>query len=218
MTDFSLWFSTGVQHILDFAGYDHILFVTLLTLTFPFNEWKKLLVLITAFTGGHSLSLALSATNVISVQQKLIELLIALTILISAVYNLFSLRKRHADFISASQQSDRFRNKFGMTKGTSVLYIITLCFGLIHGMGFSYLLKSMLGKEQSVFLPLMYFNLGIELGQIMVVAFVLIFSLILAFFFKWKQSIFKFIVTCLIALIALKISAERLWDIFQSPS
>lgn len=217
MTDFYLWFSTGIWHILDFAGYDHILFVTLLTLTFPFNEWKKLLVLITAFTVGHSLSLALSATNVISVQQKLIELLIALTILVSAVYNLVGHSKKYFVILRNEESAPQKRDA-SYRQHDKVLYTITLCFGLIHGMGFSYLLKSMLGKEQSVFLPLMYFNLGIELGQIMVVAFVLIFSLILAFVFKWKQSIFKFIVTCLIALIALKISAERLWDIFQSPS
>ncbi|MBX3165519.1 MAG: HupE/UreJ family protein [Bacteroidetes bacterium] len=204
MNEFSLWFTTGVQHILDLQGYDHILFVTLLTLTFPFKEWKKLLVLVTAFTVGHSVSLALSATNIIYVQQNIIELLIALTILVSAVYNLichFEERKISKD--ASYRQHDR------------VLYIITLFFGLIHGLGFSYLLKAMLGKEESVFLPLMYFNLGLELGQIIIVIFVLIFSLLLARFFKWKHTIFKLSILCLIALIALKISAERLLELFQ---
>lgn len=203
--EFSLWFSTGVQHILDLQGYDHILFVTLLSLTFPFKEWKKLLVLVTAFTVGHSVSLALSATNIVYVQQTIIEFLIALSILVTAIYNLVC---------TLPLKPLSFGEGMGMGVRSKLIYIITLFFGLIHGLGFSYLLKSMLGKEESVFLPLLYFNLGLELGQIIVVVFVLIFSLLLARLFKWKYSIFKFSITCLIALIALKISVERLLEFF----
>src|SRR5690606_20006262 len=155
---------------------------------FPFSEWKKLLVLITAFTVGHSVSLALSATNIVYVQQNIIEFLIALSILVSAVYNIVChSEERRISKDASYRQHDRT---------TWTLYVITLCFGLIHGLGFSYLLKSMLGKEESVFLPLMYFNLGLELGQIIIVIFVLIFSLLLARLFKWKHSIFKFSITC----------------------
>src|SRR4051812_41663840 len=89
MNEFQIWFSTGIEHILDLSGYDHILFVTLLTLTFPFTEWRKLLVLITAFTIGHFVSLALSVTGLIKIPPKGGEFFIALSILFSGVYNLF---------------------------------------------------------------------------------------------------------------------------------
>src|ERR1700747_2319365 len=88
MQNFLLWFITGLQHILDFNGYDHICYVTVLTVLFPLNEWKKLLVLVTAFTIGHSITLALSVLNFISPPQKIIECLIPLTILTTCVYNI----------------------------------------------------------------------------------------------------------------------------------
>src|ERR1700739_3882344 len=88
MHDFWIWFTTGLQHILDFAGYDHICYVTALTVLFPLSEWKKLLVLVTAFTICHAITLALSVLNFISPPQKIIECLIPLTILTSCVYNI----------------------------------------------------------------------------------------------------------------------------------
>jgi hypothetical protein len=196
MNEFGLWFSTGVEHILDLQGYDHILFVTLLTLAFPFNEWRKLLVLISAFTIGHSVSLALSVTKQISLPQAWVELLIALSILASAAYQLALYRTKES-------------------KTPSFLYIVITFFGLVHGMGFSFLLRSMLGHEHSVILPLLYFNLGLELGQIIIVVIVLVFSLLLTSIFKWPFKIYKLILVCCIALIALKMSGERFLDLFQ---
>src|ERR1035437_2592049 len=119
MQNFWLWFSTGLQHILDFNGYDHICYVAALTVLFPLSEWKKLLILITAFTIGHSLTLALSVFNFISPPQKIIECLIPLTILATCVYNITS------------------RNN--LQKSVTFNYVLALIFGFIHGMGFSYL-------------------------------------------------------------------------------
>lgn len=194
MNEFWIWFSMGLEHILDLKGFDHILFVTLLVLTYSYNKWGKLLLLISAFTVGHSISLALSVTNKIHLNQSLVEFLISLSILVTAIYNLVHYKKPDQ-------------------KNSAFLIFIVVFFGLIHGLGFSYLLKSMLGKEESIFLPLLYFNLGIEAGQLIIVLIVLMFSLLLAFVFKFPYQLYKLILVCLIGIIALKITIERLLDL-----
>jgi hypothetical protein len=190
MSEFWIWFSTGLEHILNVSGYDHILFVTLLALTFSREKVRKLLFLITAFTIGHSLSLAISVIFNFKLNTSFVEFLIALSILTTAIYHLVNYKK------------DDFQNP-------PLLYCITCFFGLIHGLGFSFLLKSMLSAEQSALLPLLYFNLGLELGQLIIVLFVVVFSLLLTFLFKYSLKVYKLIITCSIALIALKISLER---------
>ncbi|MEI8136592.1 MAG: HupE/UreJ family protein [Bacteroidota bacterium] len=195
MNEFWIWFSTGVEHILDLRGYDHILFVTLLVITYCFNKWGKLLLLVSAFTLGHSISLALSVTNQIHLPQVLVEFLIGLSILITSAHHLINYNK-------TEEQNSLF-----------LLCLVTF-FGLIHGLGFSYLLKSMLGKEESIFFPLLFFNLGIELGQLIIIAIVLILSLLFAFVFKIQYKLYKFILVSGIGLIALKITIERLLELF----
>lgn len=197
MNEFGLWFAMGIEHILDLNGYDHILFVTLLVFTFPLQEWRKLLVLITAFTLGHSISLALGTTGVITFSQSWIEFLIAASILASAIYQLYCFKKEAVQ-----------KNYF--------IYLIITLFGLVHGLGFSILLSSMLSHEQSVILPLFSFNLGLELGQIIIVFVVLVFSLLLTSLYKGAFKFYKLTLVCIIAIIALKISAERLLDLYQS--
>ncbi|MBL7921467.1 MAG: HupE/UreJ family protein [Bacteroidia bacterium] len=195
MDEFKIWFSTGVEHILDLNGYDHILFVTLLVLTYYFNKWGKLLLLISAFTIGHSISLALSVTNKIYLPQPLTEFFIALSILITAIYHLVYYK-------TTEQKNANF-----------IIFIVTF-FGLIHGLGFSYLLRSMLGREESISLPLLWFNLGLEVGQLIIVAGVLLISIVCAFVFKFPYKLFKLIVVGGIGLIALKMSVERLLELF----
>lgn len=195
MNPFGLWFGTGLEHILDLSGYDHILFVSLLVLAFPLREWRKLLVLITAFTLGHSLSLALSTTGVVNVPSSLTELLIALTILVSAVYQVIHYKQEKT------------------TNATFIYCIITL-FGVVHGLGFSILLRSLLGQAHGIFLPLLYFNLGLELGQIIIVVLVAGFSLFLTALLKCPYRIYKLILACSVTLISLKISAERFLELF----
>lgn len=173
MQDFGIWFSTGLQHILDWNGYDHILYITALCAMFTFSDWKKLLILVSAFTIGHSLTLLASVLNFISVNQNYIEILIPLTIIITCVINI------------------KYRNHLNPNKRYSLNYnlnyLLALCFGFIHGLGFSYLLKSMLGKEESIIIPLLSFNLGLEAGQIIIVGFLLIFSIILTRFSHIKK-------------------------------
>lgn len=182
MNDFWIWFSTGFQHILDWNGYDHILYVVALCVLFSVNEWRNLLVLITAFTIGHSLTLAVSALHIFSVTQEVIEVLIPLTILITCVTNIY--------YRNTSDNYNRDKN-FNYTFN----YFLALFFGFIHGMGFSYLLKSMLGKEESIVLPLLSFNLGLEIGQLFIVISVLIISVFLARFTRIKKSDMVFFIS-----------------------
>lgn len=191
MNDFTLWFVTGIEHIADLNAYDHILFVSLLVLAYPLHEWKKLVWIITAFTVGHSLALALSTMNILNVNSKLIEVCIALSILLTALLEFYFL----------------IRNKF---INTPLVYGIVVSFGMVHGLGFSILLKAMLGKEENVFLPLVYFNLGIEIGQLIIVAIVLVFSLLITNILKWPYKFFKIVILSIVTLISLYMFLERL--------
>ncbi|WP_209329855.1 HupE/UreJ family protein [Lunatimonas salinarum] len=160
MNQFQLYFKLGVEHILDLAGFDHILFVIVLCVVYLLRDWKRILILVTAFTIGHSLTLALATLQVIKVNGDLVEFLIPLTIAITSLTNIF--KPKPAAGRSAMQLN----------------YVYALFFGLIHGLGFSNYLRSLLGREVSIFQPLLAFNLGLEVGQlIIVVIFLLIASL-----------------------------------------
>jgi hypothetical protein len=191
MKDFWLWFSTGVEHITDLSGYDHILFVSLLALAYCFKEWKHLVLMITAFTVGHSISLAVSVISNLQLCNELIEFFIAFSILITAVYHLWNIKK-------PNEQQSKF------------LYFIVVFFGLIHGLGFSFLLKAMLGAEESVTFPLIFFNLGLEVGQLLIVLGVVVLNFVMAFLFKIPFQVYRFILVSLIGLIALKMCIERI--------
>ncbi|MGZ5253163.1 MAG: HupE/UreJ family protein [Flavitalea sp.] len=159
MGEFWLYFGLGKDHIADLNGYDHILFVAALCLGYLLRDWKKILILVTAFTIGHSITLALSALNIVTVSIKWVEFLIPVTIVLTALFNTRSL--------------NGFENR-----NMKVVYALTTFFGLIHGLGFSNYLKSLLGKDSSIFSQLLAFNLGLEAGQIIIVAIILLLSVI----------------------------------------
>ena len=160
MSSFQLYFKLGLQHILDIQGFDHILFVLALCAVYVARDWKKILILVTAFTIGHSLTLALATFNVIQIRSEVIEFLIPVTIAITALTTIF-------------------KPKPSTGKGIQLNYLFAIFFGLIHGLGFSNYLKALLGKEASLWQPLLAFNLGLEAGQIViVVAFILVTSLL----------------------------------------
>ncbi len=161
MSSFWLYFTLGHEHILDVNGYDHILFVIALCAIYAVKDWRKILILVTAFTIGHSITLALSTLEVVKVNVQLIEFLIPVTIFITALSNVIKPIKKN------------------FSKKVSINYIYALLFGLIHGLGFSSYLKGILGKNQSIVVELLAFNLGLELGQILIV----ILYLLLTFLF-----------------------------------
>ncbi|UXX80940.1 HupE/UreJ family protein [Reichenbachiella carrageenanivorans] len=151
MSDFQLYFSLGREHILDVNGYDHILFVIALSAVYLATDWKKVLVLVTAFTIGHSVTLAMVALDVFRVNSSVVEFLIPVTIFITAVCNIWK------------------RDQYISTDRSRLNYYFALFFGLIHGMGFSNYLKALLGKETSIVTQLFAFNIGLEVGQVIIV-------------------------------------------------
>ncbi len=196
MQDFTLWLSTGMQHILDWKAYDHIAYVVALTACFSYNEWRKLLIIITAFTIGHSFTLALSTLNIFNVKQSVIEVLIPVTILVTCINNL--------------KMTDK------INKSILPNYITALCFGFVHGMGFSYLLKSMLGHQTNIILPLLGFNLGLEIGQIIIVAFILIISLTSSRFLRLSSKQWIITVSSLVGILSCYLIFQRLSSIITS--
>ncbi|EMS32694.1 hypothetical protein C943_00699 [Mariniradius saccharolyticus AK6] len=160
MGQFQLYFQLGIQHILDIKGFDHILFVVALCAIYITRDWKKILILVTAFTIGHSITLALATLKLVKVDSAWVEFLIPTTIAITAVSNIF-------------------KPKPSSGRGIQINYFFALFFGLIHGLGFSNYLRSLLGKEASLFEPLLAFNLGLEVGQLVIVAIFMVVSGIL---------------------------------------
>lgn len=148
----------GLHHIADLRGYDHILFIAALTVAYRPLEWRRLLWLVTAFTLGHSVTLALATLNLVRVNASLVETGIALTIVISSLMA-----------IALAVRTDGTP----AARGQALRYGLAAGFGLIHGLGFSTFLRSLLGGEASIFVPLLSFNVGLELGQMLIVAGVL---------------------------------------------
>ena len=154
MHSISFYLELGFRHISDLAGYDHILFLLVLCAIYQLHQWKTLLVLVTAFTVGHSITLALTSFSVISIKSEVIEFLIPMTIIATAIHNLF---------IRSTSEI------LGHTRS----YWMALFFGFIHGMGFANYFRALLMDESSILIPLLGFNLGIELGQLLFVLLVL---------------------------------------------
>lgn len=176
----------GIDHILDLNGLDHFYFIISFCIVYTIKDLRKILGLITAFTVGHSITLALSLFNLVSIDPNLIEWLIPLTILISCLINYWTLLNK---------------NNYQLPKGY-LIYFIILTFGLIHGLGFSNFLSTMLFKDESILIPLLGFNIGIEIAQLIIVFVVL---LILSFNNKQKKikRNIRLIVNTIISLLVL---------------
>ena len=193
MTEFELYFGLGRDHILDSNGYDHILFVIALCILYSISEWKRVLILVTAFTLGHSVTLALATLEVISIKGELIEFLIPITILVTAVSNILK------------------KTESNSPRSLQLNYAYAAFFGLIHGMGFSNYLKSILGRDESIFTQLLAFNLGLELGQIIIVAFFLVIGFILVDLFGVNRRDWKLVISSAVAGIALILVKEKIY-------
>jgi hypothetical protein len=178
MSDFWIFFKVGLNHVLDVNGYDHLLFLIALTVPYVAKDWKKILILVSFFTLGHTLSLMLSVFNIVSVKAILVELLIPITILIAALFNIIMAGKN--------------------TKSGNMSFVasITVFFGIIHGLGFSNYFNSILpGKPTDKLAPLFEFALGIESAQIIVVLSVLILAFIFQTLFRFNKRDFTLIMS-----------------------
>lgn len=180
---FITYLQLGFNHITDFNGYDHMLFLLALTAIYTHKQWKKVLVLVTGFTLGHSLTLALAGLSIVQVNSNFIELLIPVTILITAIFQFISLVKN-------------------TKQNLTINFLATTFFGLIHGLGFSNFFKAILGSTNELILVLFSFNLGIEIGQLLIVAFVFIFISLLSLMFKLKIKYFQMVILALVSLIS----------------
>ena len=165
--DFWFYVEYGVKHVLDINGYDHVLFLMLLAVPYVFKDWKRVLILVSMFTLGHTLSLLLAAYNVVTMNSSLVEFLIPVTIFILAVYNVFTAGKN------------------AKNSSATLLFITTLFFGLIHGLGFAREFKLLIGRTESKLIPLLEFALGIEIAQLIIVFVVLFLGFL-------GQTVFRF--------------------------
>ena len=161
MNDFLIYLRLGFDHITDPSGYDHILFVIALCAVYTIRQWRQVLILVTAFTIGHSITLALATLRLIDYSTALVELLIPVTILITAIANFYY------------KEPEKRLLRMGRQPNLTWRYDLALAFGLIHGMGFSNYLRSLLGREADLVQPLLAFNIGLELGQLLIVSLVL---------------------------------------------
>jgi hydrogenase/urease accessory protein HupE len=163
MSAFSFYFPFGWHHIISMDALDHLLFIIALGVLYSWSNWKKVLVLITAFTVGHSLTLFLSSMDWIRLDAKWVEFFIPLTIMITAYLNLF--------------------HKRATTTDQQTTYWLALCFGFIHGMGFANSIRFMLAQDQQIGWSLLGFNMGLEVGQcVVMIALLSINQLVIRFF------------------------------------
>ena len=168
-----MYINLGFQHISDLAGYDHILFLLALCAVYSIDQWRRLFILVTAFTVGHSITLALSSFGWVVIPSHIIEFLIPVTILITAIRNV------------AVPTSDQLTDDQGNMIGH---YLVALCFGFIHGMGFSNYFRALMMDSSSITIPLLGFNLGIEIGQLLVVSIIVIVASLVVKFAQVKHS------------------------------
>ncbi|MDP3466988.1 MAG: HupE/UreJ family protein [Daejeonella sp.] len=191
MGQFELYFRLGTNHILDLAGFDHILFVIVLCSLYSISDWKRIIILVTAFTIGHSLTLALATFKLLFINSNLIEFLIPVTIAITAAGNIIHPKA---------------------AKGIQLNYFFAIFFGLIHGLGFSSYLQALLGNEVSILNPLFAFNVGLEAGQLLIVLFFLLLSLVPLLVFKVNQKQWTLVVSSIILGMAIMMMIEsKFW-------
>ena len=190
MTDFLFYLQLGWEHIISNDALDHQLFILALVAIFSFKDLKKVFILVTAFTIGHSVTLALSAFDIIRFPSNWIEFLIPCTIVFTALDNLIFSKN--------------------VEKLIKLNYFLALFFGLIHGMGFANSVRMMLAQEQSITIPLFGFNVGLEIGQIAVVIIVLSIFYLLSTFLKLQKKHWILLVSAPILVVSLKMAIERI--------
>lgn len=190
MSDFGFYFGMGWEHIISSNALDHQLFILVLAAIYLLKDWKQVLILVTAFTIGHSITLALSVYDVVRFSSKWVEFLIPCTILFTAISNLLQ--------------------KNFTPKSVRINYFFALFFGLIHGMGFANAIRVMLASDQSIGWGLFGFNVGLEAGQITVVLVILLFSTALLSFFKINRREWVIFASAGALALSLKMALERI--------
>jgi hypothetical protein len=195
MSEFWIYFEIGMRHVLNISAYDHVLFLIALTVPYSFNDWKRVLILISLFTVGHTIALLLSVYGIVVVKVNLIEFLIPITILITALFHLFT------------------AGKSSKNESISVIGFITLFFGIVHGLGFATYFKSILGgTTNDKLLPLLEFATGIEASQIIVVLIALIASYCVQTLFRFSKRDWTLVMASFVIGVVLPMIIEsKIW-------
>ena len=188
---FSTYLELGLRHIADFDAYDHMVFLLALVASYQIMDVKRMFWLVTSFTVGHSFTLILSTLNLVSINSDYVEFLIPLTILITAIANLIQGKRRA-----------------GSSMGVN--YALAVFFGLIHGLGFSGYLKAILGKGDT-FIPLLGFNIGVELGQLIIVVAIMLIGSLLFRVFRFKHRDWILVISGICAGVALVLAKETVF-------
>ena len=189
MQDFGFYFEIGWEHIISQNALDHQLFIAAIAAIYLLKDWKQVLILVTAFTIGHSVTLALSVFDVIRFSSSWVEFLIPCTIIVTAGSNLF-------------------QKKF-TPKSIRINYFLALAFGLIHGMGFANSIRFMLASDQSVGWGLFGFNVGLEVGQVVVVVVLLLLAYLIINIFRVNRREWVIFLSAAVFSLALKMALER---------
>lgn len=196
MSEFLTYFNIGLRHVLDINAYDHVLFLIALVTPYAFKDWKRVLILVSLFTLGHTLSLLLSVYGIVIIKASLIEFLIPITILTTALFHLFT------------------AGKSGKNESITFVAMVTLFFGIIHGLGFSNYFKTILpGSASDKLVPLLEFALGIEAAQLVVVFVVLIISYIVQTFFRFSKHDWTLVISAFVVGVVLPMIIEsEIWN------
>lgn len=189
MNDFSFYFRFGWEHIISIEAIDHILFIAALSSIYLVKDWKKVLLLITAFTAGHTITLVLSSNNLVEVDSRIVEILIPCTILFTAITNLII--------------------KSFTPKLARINYVLALVFGLIHGLAFANVLRMILASDQSFALSMFSFSIGLELGQILIVFLMLLLAYLFVEILKLQRRNWVFIISVVVLGFAIKMIINR---------
>lgn len=180
LNDFLSHMQSGMYHVLNVNAYDHILFLIVLTIPYLFKDWKRVLFLITVFVLGHSVSLALATYDVMSVNNKWIEFLVPLTILIIALFNVFTAGKK------------------AQNEKVGILFFATLFFGLMHGLGFVNIFESSIGNSSNKLLALLEIAIGLEIGQLIVVFIILFLGFLCQTLFRFSKRDWVMVISAIV--------------------
>jgi len=191
LSDFVLWAKIGIEHITDWQGADHMLFIVITAGFYSLSDWKKSLWLSLAFTLGHSITLVLSTYHIISLPTNIIECLIPITILLAVIFRIL-------ETMNLLHTSQRY------------LFASIVLFGCIHGLGFSNVLKSMLGREMNILNPLLAFNIGLEFGQILILSFVIILGHLVQNILNYSRSIWNWSIIVIVGISSIYLIYDRL--------
>lgn len=189
MDDFSFYFKIGWGHIINKEALDHIFFIAALAAIYVIKDWKQVLILVTAFTIGHTTTLALSTLRIVEVPSKWVEFLIPCTIVFTAISNLFV--------------------KSFTAKSVRINYFLALFFGLIHGLAFANTLRMIIAEDQSFALSMFSFSVGLELGQILIVLIILVFSYLFINLIKISRREWVIFVSAAVFALALEMAITR---------